>query len=148
MMKGGFKLRRPGRGVSRSVPLERGFTLIEIMIVVGIAALVMSMAVPFIYTSLRKDPMRQAVSDVIEACSRARARAILTGAPAELRISPQSGLLQVVSATPSAGNNAEMTGGYQTQGAAPSKPGAGTDFSAALSPDVVIELLDVSLIDS
>jgi len=59
----------------------RGFTLIEIMIVVGIAALVMATAVPFIQNTLRKDPLRQAVSDVTEACSHARARAIFSGTP-------------------------------------------------------------------
>jgi prepilin-type N-terminal cleavage/methylation domain-containing protein len=77
---------------------RRGFTLIEIMIVVGIAALVMATAVPFIQNTLRKDPLRQAVSDVMEACSHARATAIFSGTPAELLIMPQQGSLQVTAA--------------------------------------------------
>jgi len=76
--------------ISRRRPTSRtptrGFTLIEIMIVVGIIGIVLAMGMPPFLQSFKKDPLRQAVSDVTEACSTARAQAILSGAPTELVI--------------------------------------------------------------
>ena len=77
--------------ISRRRPTSRaptrGFTLIEIMIVVGIIGIVLAMGMPPFLQSFKKDPLRQAVSDVTEACSTARAQAILSGAPTELVMS-------------------------------------------------------------
>src|SRR5437773_8689537 len=55
------------------------FTLIELMVVVGILAIVMAMGVPSIMRALRKEGMRKAVADIVEVCSNARAQAILRG---------------------------------------------------------------------
>ena len=58
---------------------SRAFTLIEIMIVVAIMGIVMAMSVPIVYKVWRKAPMREAVKDIVEVCSHARARAIMQG---------------------------------------------------------------------
>src|SRR2546423_13225599 len=72
-----------------------GFTLIEIMVVIGILAIVLAMGVPPFVRSLQKDSLRQAVSDIEEACGRARAQAILRGVPTELIIRAADGQLTV-----------------------------------------------------
>jgi len=55
------------------------FTLIEIMIVVGIIGLVAAMGVPSILKELQKEGMRKAVSDVEDVFFTARERAIISG---------------------------------------------------------------------
>ena len=59
------------------------------MIVVAIMGLIMAMGIPSLARSMRKEGMRKAVSDIVEACSGARAAAILTGQTADLVIRPQ-----------------------------------------------------------
>jgi type IV fimbrial biogenesis protein FimT len=71
-------VQKPARG--------SGFTLIEIMMVVGILGMVLAMGMPAFIQSIRKDPLRQAVSDLETACSKAREAAILRGSPVELVI--------------------------------------------------------------
>jgi prepilin-type N-terminal cleavage/methylation domain-containing protein len=68
---------------------NRAFTLIEIMIVVAIIGIIMAMGVPSIVRTMRKEGMRKAVSDLVEACSEARATAILSGTKTDLVIRPQ-----------------------------------------------------------
>src|SRR6266481_2048570 len=68
--------------------LGSAFTLIEIMVVVAIMAIVMTLAIPMIYQQLHPESMRKAVNDVMEACSHARARAILDGVQVDLVIRP------------------------------------------------------------
>src|SRR6266581_2780388 len=74
------------------------FTLIEIMVVVAIMGIVMTIAIPTVYQQLHPESMRKAVSDVMEACSHARARAILNGAETELVIHPADRQFTVSSA--------------------------------------------------
>jgi prepilin-type N-terminal cleavage/methylation domain-containing protein len=71
------------------------FTLIELMVVVGIIAVVMTMAIPTIYRQLHPESMQKAVSDIMEACSHARATAILNGTESVLTIMPQDRQIQV-----------------------------------------------------
>ncbi len=56
-----------------------GFTLLEIMMVVAIIGLVMAMGVPAMLSEHHEAPLRKAVNDMVEICTRARSNAILTG---------------------------------------------------------------------
>lgn len=68
---------------------RRGFTLIEIMIVIAIMAVVMSISIPTFYRSMQRDAIRQATQQVLDACKEARTQAILSGRPCDLIIRPQ-----------------------------------------------------------
>ena len=57
------------------------------MIVVAIMGIVMAMSVPIVYKVWRKAPMRQAVKDIVEVCSHARARAIMQSTKSAMYLS-------------------------------------------------------------
>lgn len=67
---------------------SRAFTLIEILVVVGILGIITAIGIPSIGRTLQKEGMRKAVSDFVEACSDARAQAILKQQTAVLTIRP------------------------------------------------------------
>ena len=74
----------PGsRGLS---PHQRAFTLIEIMLVIGLIAIVLGMGAPSFYQAYKKEPMRRVMTGMQDACRDARSRAILSGKPAYLVI--------------------------------------------------------------
>ena len=70
------------------------------MVVVGIMGIVMTMSVPIIYKVFHRPPMAQAIKDVFEVCSRARARAILNGQQVDLVCHPQEGRFDISAAAP------------------------------------------------
>ena len=55
----------------------RGFTLFEILVVLAILSIVATISVPSVVQAAKKSPMRQAMSDLEEACRNARMLAIL-----------------------------------------------------------------------
>src|SRR5262245_4261816 len=79
---------------------RRAFTLIEIMIVVGIIGIVMAAGVPTLYRMLKKDGFRQTVNDVVEVCAAARARAIMEGVETEVWFHPKDGTCEVAGGGP------------------------------------------------
>ncbi len=112
------------------------FTLLEVMIVVGIAGIIMGMAVPFAMSALKKNPMRQAISDLFEACTEARAHAIISGFPTELVFSPPNQSFRVAMAQ--GGNTSGMYPGDSGHQVPP------PHFSRQYSQDLVLEMLSVN----
>jgi type IV fimbrial biogenesis protein FimT len=77
---------------------RRGFTLIEMMVVVAIIGLVAAIGLPSIITSVQKTGMRAALSNILDVCKTARANAILHNQtesvifyPAERKFAAESG---------------------------------------------------------
>src|SRR4051794_40507683 len=74
----------------RHARLAPAFTLIELMVVVGIMGLVLMIAIPGIYRTLHPDPLQKAVDDVREACKAARELAVMRTSPTVLAIDLKS----------------------------------------------------------
>ena len=114
------------------------------MMVVGIIGLVMAIGIPAFVQTTRKDPMRQAVSDLVEACSNARACAILNGAATEIQFAVKQGSFKVVT-----GAAAQKPGDPDARlNTKPPEVGKSTSsvpaFSGQLSESLVVEMLDVN----
>jgi len=77
----------------RKSTFQKAFTLIEIMIVVAIMGLILAMGMPSIVRTLRKDGMRKAVDDIMEACQSARSEAILKQKTADVEFHPMDGTI-------------------------------------------------------
>ncbi|HTR42998.1 MAG TPA: type II secretion system protein [Pseudomonadales bacterium] len=73
-----------------------GFTLMELMVVVGIIGLVAAMSVPSILQMRRQAPMVKALDDIREMCERARAGAVLKNTIATMVFEPRSGKIELV----------------------------------------------------
>jgi prepilin-type N-terminal cleavage/methylation domain-containing protein len=126
------------------------FTLIEIMVVIAISALLLSTAIPSLYRRLDKDSMQKAVADILEACSHARAHAILQGTTTHLKIRPidrsfQVGTSSVASSSdsPEGGVQNDPSAGGGSSFAAPAS-GAGGVFNFTLSSAIQVEGLGVN----
>lgn len=141
-----------GRGPNRAgaAPALRpaaAWTLIEIMIVVGILGIVMTMSIPAFSQLRRKADLRQAVADVVEVCSTARARAILGGRPVELWIRPQEKLLWVAGGTEETAP-AEPGAGVEPAGPSPLNRGEErSGLSARLPESITLEMVDVNFVE-
>lgn len=97
--------RQRGLCISRGMG-RRGFTLIEIMVVIGIMAIIFAISMPSIYRQLHKDSMRQAVADVLDTCSQARAKAILTSTTVNVHIRPKERTMHISGGSrPASGGN-------------------------------------------
>jgi prepilin-type N-terminal cleavage/methylation domain-containing protein len=77
---------RPKFRARRSRASSSAFTLIELMVVVGIIGIILGIAVPSIYRQYHPDSMIKATKDFMDACGQARANAILSGTEAYLEI--------------------------------------------------------------
>ena len=121
------------------------FTLVEIMIVVGILGMVLAMAMPSFIQSMRKDPLRLAVSDIVEGCSKARALAILQGVPAELIIRAVDGQLTVAPVRDKRAE--EPAAGEEPSGRLAGVNSMSPVFSARLNENVAVTLLYLNLKD-
>ena len=119
--------------------LSAAFTLIEVMLVVGIMALVLGMGVPIVYKTFHKRALTKATSDLLEVLSAARARAILGGSMTEVVFHPKEGSFAVSGGA--AAPKSEYTGGGVVQVSSPAAAGS----SGRLSDRVLFEMLDVNL---
>jgi prepilin-type N-terminal cleavage/methylation domain-containing protein len=111
----------------------RAFTLIELMVVVGIIGLIAALGVPTLYRMLHREGFGKTVSDVMELCSAARAQAILHGVTTEIDFYPEQRRCELVGG---AGKPARNTGAPRT-----------LPHSVEFGDDIVIDMLDVNLLE-
>jgi prepilin-type N-terminal cleavage/methylation domain-containing protein len=119
------------------------FSLIEIMVVVGIMGLILVAGIPTLAKLMQKTGMRKVVADVVEVCNRARAQAILRGVPVDLVFYPQERRLAIEA---HAGAAPAPRRGPGTAAEPPSVTPS-TGQSATIPDDYVIEMLDVNLLE-
>jgi type IV fimbrial biogenesis protein FimT len=110
-----------------------GFTLIELMLVVTIMGLMMAAGVPAILSITREAPLRKAVNDVMEICSRARSQAILKGQTTTVVFHPRL-------------REMAFSGGTAVSGPT-MRPGQAAVASTVFNPSVVIEGLGINNFD-
>lgn len=123
----------------------RGFTLIELMIVISIVAIIVAMGVPSFVRGLRKEGLRKAVSDVVEGCSQARALAILQGQPTELVIRAEDGQLLVRQLQSRPGEI--IPGPLRTGQTGAAASSAVSNYRANLPDEIAVKQLDVNFKD-
>jgi prepilin-type N-terminal cleavage/methylation domain-containing protein len=133
---------RVAAGESAGGAQARAFTLIEIMIVVAILGIVLAMGAPSFVQVLSKEPLRQAVSDVTETLSHARAIAILQGISTQAVFRGDGQL--AVKAIPGPGN--ARRGGEASDGVVTEEEAMEGEvlLSRQLHPDVAITMLEVN----
>jgi len=130
---------RGSRWPARITTGDGGFTLIEVMVVVGIMGMILAAGIPSLYKLTQKEGMRKVTSDVVEVCSKARAQAILRGAPVDLIFHPRERRLEVGAAAPVADP------GMAGEGSSGRTPVTATGKEAQIPDDMVIEMLDINL---
>ena len=131
--------RELGMGVWRPghADVHGAFTLIEVMIVVGIMGIMLTIGVPIIYKVWHRAPINQAVTETVEVLSNARARAILQGKEMDVMFHPKEGRLEIKGAGGStAANTGPVTAGFSA--------GVGNGTSARYSEKILIEMLDIN----
>lgn len=124
---------------SRVTGRVAAFTLVEIMIVVGLLGIVMTWGLPAIFRVARQESLRQSVSDIVEVCSHARAQAILQGTTTELVFHPKDRQLGVGGV----GGSGTPTEAAGIVGGTPRASRAQAQWSERL----VLEMLDVNFIE-
>jgi hypothetical protein len=112
------------------------------MIVVAIMAIVMTMSVPIVYKVWHKAPMRKVVSELVEVCSNARARAIMRGTMTEVVFHSDDGSFAVSggAAAPAPGSDAQQPAAPTSGMTAPS----GSGLSGHLPENVAIASLKIN----
>ena len=118
------------------------FTLIEIMVVVGIMGLILAMGIPNIYQLAKKEGMRRAVSDVKDVLGNARAQAILQGRQVEVIFHPVDRRFEIGAAATPAAPGPDLG---EAKPAPSVSPGTGT--SGVIPDDIFLEMLDVNLLE-
>jgi prepilin-type N-terminal cleavage/methylation domain-containing protein len=114
------------------------FTLIELMVVIGIMGIVLAMGIPSIYRVFHKEQLFKTLDDVRNVCLTARQQAIMQGRMAELVFHAKDGRLEVLGG-PGGGNEGESAEARYGQPSAP-----GSNRSAQLPEDVGLAMLKVN----
>ena len=139
-------MKRQATQVSR-----RAFTLIELMMVVGIIGLVAVTGFVSLHKLLLQEGLRKASSAVEELCRSARARAIFSGAPVDVVFHPLERRLEIAAAPVSAPPTPEGTPDFVAENpsppapppTSPSSPGS----SVQLEQEINIGALTINLLN-
>jgi len=130
---------------------NEGFTLVEIMVVIGILTMVLALGAPSFVRILKKEPLRQAASDLVEALSHARAQAILQGVTTEFVLN-SDGAMTVRLAPEDRPEATTIAMDPDDPASAPpvAKPNASPGFtmppfSARLHQDIAVALIELNL---
>lgn len=136
-----WKPARADAALKEGVIRIAAFTLIEIMVALGIIAVVLSVGIPFFVRERHKDSMRAAVGDIVELCQEARNHAVLNAVIVELRINPADRTISVVpgsAAANSSGSSAvDATEAQQHRGSSAS-------LTRKISDHILFEFLEVN----
>jgi prepilin-type N-terminal cleavage/methylation domain-containing protein len=97
------------KGATVRARAARGFTLLELVVVVAIAMILAAIAAPFIGNTLRVYKMRSAVTGVTSAISNARYQAIFHGCKTQLVLTASNFTYQISSQQPAYGGQACLT---------------------------------------
>lgn len=116
-----------------------GFTLIEIMMVVGLILITFTVGIPSFVSSNNQRPMRLATKNLMEALNTARAQSIIRGVVVEFQINPQEYTFNVMPTS----QRTELNENVQS-GSPDTQRGL---FKVKLPDEVGIELLDVNFVD-
>ena len=153
---GGARLRRALIADFKKAP-SAAFTLVEILVVVAIIGIVMTISIPTLYRTLNPDSIDKAVRDMMEACSHARAYAILNSVAVDLVIRAEDGQISIQPAG-SIGRASdafedrsdELPAAAEAEEARPTPSGGsreGLNFSAKLGENVTPEIMEVNFQD-
>lgn len=138
-----LKSQRPTAPLSRitlhASRISSAFTLIEIMVVVGIMAMVMLMSIPFVRNTMHREALTQAMRDLEEVCGNARRKAILQGSMAEIIFHPKERTFQVAGGAATSGN-ADSASPEPT-----TAPPANSGDSGRIADTLIVDMLDVNL---
>jgi len=121
-----------------------GFTLIEIMVVVGIMGLIVAMGIPSIYKLGKKEGMRRAVSDMKDVLTNARAQAILSGSEVQVKFYPPENRFEVTGGSTRPAT-APMSG--EASPTPPQSPSPNPTTAATLPADISFGMLQVNLLN-
>jgi prepilin-type N-terminal cleavage/methylation domain-containing protein len=114
---------------------KKGFTLIELMVAVSMMVLLFGIGIPAFVRAFSVQGINKLVQDTIEACSQARAQAIVTGATCQIVFRPQDKTFRVVPGVKTMPQDDETTGGGSMN--FPAK-------SFTIPQDIDIEILGVN----
>jgi prepilin-type N-terminal cleavage/methylation domain-containing protein len=116
------------------------FTLIELMIVIGIMAVVVAMGIPMVYHALHKEGLTKAVNDVEEVLNKARERAIMQGTMTEAVFHPKELRVEVAGGGGPRPSANDSVGLVEPEAPAPANSGLSAEFA-----HITIEMLDINL---
>jgi len=128
-----------------SRPLN-AFSLIELMVVVGIMGIILTIAIPGVYRYMHPNPLQKAVDDLREACKAAREMAVLRTTTAVLNIDLKGKTINI--STGGSAPRASASGSLDPFSAPPSQPAElSHSGSFQISDKVTIEGVGINGLD-
>ena len=93
-------------------PIRRGFTLVEMLIVVAVLATIAAVTLPALIRPLAKRELQDAAAEVRVELAKARLEAIESGVPRQFRFQPGTGVFEVSRKSMPVGGESDLFGGF------------------------------------